>query len=72
MKIHVKQILALILALAPERVDRRACRCRTRFEDRSGGTERAVLDGLRDLQSSHQVVQSARAERPARATKRCP
>ena len=46
MKIHVAQILALILALAPERVDRKACRRRTRLENGSGGTERAVLDGL--------------------------
>ena len=45
MKIHVAQILALILALAPERMDRKACRHRTRLEDGSG-TDRAVLDGL--------------------------
>jgi len=46
MKIHVAQIIALILALAPERVDRNACRRRTRLENGSGGTEGAVLDGL--------------------------
>jgi len=56
MKIHVKQILAVILALAPKRLERKACRCSTRFEDGIGLTLRAVLDGLWDLQSSQQVI----------------
>jgi len=45
-KIHVAQILALMLALAPERVDRKACRRRTRLENWSGRTERVILDEL--------------------------